>query len=335
MKKTAIYLILFACGCIAQPYYYDTGDVSDTSNPQCTLYKIMRTNLSSGNTEVFLSQKGELIATDPLQKWVAVQGSQDNLIINIYDTSNIAFSNHVKQILYSERHNTLYVISTTSFDAAFGVTISGVNPHTKGEKFSVPLSFGMDEESEAFFSVDENTIYLPVSDTSADSLYTGISKILCFSTQSNSLVEVIPLKNLGDKGAAEYHVYSGRAGKCVVESFRNKPLWGSDYRIWNLDSLTHSGSIFVGGYSKPVLLRNGEYLLVSEEYRDTVKDEYAPAMSSGLYALYDAKNLKLIKKFNLPANLDILSFGISLSGSDISVTRVDVDALLAGKPFLR
>jgi hypothetical protein len=297
----------------------------------------MKTNLSSGISETFLFRGVYVDAIDPLQKWMALSVGQEDRIISIDDTARVIPFEQVKQILYSPIHNTIYVISPTEFNAAFGITISGLNPISKGKRFSLPLPYGMGEKFEAFLSSDEDKIYIPVADTCSDSLYIGVDKILCFSTQSNSLIGTINLKEISGVNAGEYYVESGNAGKCVIESYVNKPNLGSYYRVCNLDSSTQSEAIFIGGYSKPFLLKNGEYLLVSDEYRDTVNDEFAPFQSSGSFSLYNTKDMKLIKNFILPANLQVRTFSnyqnmiycIDIADSNNFFIRRNIDSIIA------
>jgi hypothetical protein len=281
-----------------------------------------------------MSEEGAFVTEDPTQRWIAVKGSQEEIVIDTKDTSKCIFSNYIEQLLYSKKRNRLYIFSYSK-----GTTvISEINAQTCEEIFSKTLPRSISMDSKAFFSSDENKIYIPEE---ADNP-TSVTKILCFSTRSNRITSSFFLNTLGVKNADVYSIYAGQRGKCIIESYLEQTPGGVYYQVCNMDSLTHAEPIFVRGNSKPFLLGGGKYLLISHEYTDTIKYGYARDLNSGAFSIYDSKDMRLIKDFNLSPGFDICTYVnfpntiFCTSGRDenLQAIKVEVNALLEENLFI-
>ncbi len=110
MIKTALCVLLFVYGGIAQAYYFWTKEVRHKIERD--RYKVFRIDLNSGQKELFLKNGYSDIIYDATQTWMVNGEGRFNQIIDIRSQKPLFYIEYSNQILFSPKRNKLFLFGT-------------------------------------------------------------------------------------------------------------------------------------------------------------------------------------------------------------------------------
>jgi hypothetical protein len=319
-------IIFTSMNILAQPYYFDRGKLTESS-PKFTLYNIEKINFSNGKKSIFLHNGGEYLTFDQTQTWIGIAWYKFYYIYNSSDTKNYFTVDPFIQILYSQKKKKIYLFCMDSNDVDKQLALYDVseNPHSKrtgnqglnnriGQAASyrefnpdiidrqktafLHLFTTADLWEEAFFSLDENTIYFSIKDSAVNNY-----RIAFYSTKNNKIRQFRELSLFGYPNADGYILHRGRNGKGLIESYiKNKVTnsYYSYYNIYDFDNSTGSNFILDSAEAEPFISQDSNYLLLAEKSFEILKWG-ANYYNTGILRIYNVANSSLIKTLTYPA----------------------------------
>lgn len=296
-------LLLLESTLLAQPYIYFSKVIDSTdSNPMNWRISINRFNLKNNLEEPFLYDVDFISYTwDRTQTWLIL----DRLywyshIYNCLDTLNnfdlpAEIGGGVFPVLYSKEKNTLYV--TRVFEDKLKLFEFNVNTKNLTQSFEEFPQIIHNNKEGMFFSSSEEKIYVPVLDTN----YSGMGKLLIYSTMSKHIMSLRDLSVYGYPNADGYILYKGKDGVAVILSYIHNITKDSYFRVYNFDSDFGSNFIKYQGFADPYFTNKGKHLILANIY-DSLN------AYSGKIDIYDVSSGERIKNIILPPGGEIYTF---------------------------
>lgn len=210
----AVSIVILLNGSIhSQPYqnylvkrYVDTTDISNK-----TIYKIVGVNLKTGEEDIILNKTAaDVFFTDPTCNWILTGKHRDGFkVYNVLDTNktiSIPYGVIPNTIRYSKLRNKIYIFGDNyPSDSNNTKSLVAFNIATNTFENTITLPFLTLDDSEPFFSTDENKLYVTIED-SVGIEFNDKSHTVIYSTLTNNIINNVELKNLGYPNAGYYTV---------------------------------------------------------------------------------------------------------------------------------
>ncbi|MCZ7610165.1 MAG: hypothetical protein M5U17_08340 [Ignavibacterium sp.] len=296
-------ILLFESTLLAQPYIYFSKVIDSTdSNPMYWQISINRLNLNNNLEETFLYDAEFISYTwDITQTWLILDRPYwYSHAYNCLDTLNnfdlpADIGGGVFPVLYSKEKNTLFITGVSEDKLKmFEFNVITKDFTQSFEEF--PQIIHNNKEG-MFFSLSEEKIYVPVLDTN----YSGMGKLLIYSTTSKHILSISDLSVYGYPNANGYILYKGKDGIAVLLSYFHNITKDSYFRVYNFDSDLGSNFIKYQGFADPYYISKGKYLILANIY-DSLN------AYSGKLDIYDVGTGEHIKNIFLPTGGEVYTF---------------------------
>ncbi len=296
-------ILLLESTLLAQPYIYFSKVIDSTdSNSMYWDLSINKFNLRNNLEEPFLYNAEFISYTwDITQTWLIL----DHLfsyshIYNCLDTLNnfdlpAKIEGGVFPVLYSKEKNCLYITGVS--EDKLKMFEFNVNTKDFTQSFEEFPQIIHNNKEGMFFSLSEEKIYVPVLDTN----YSGMGKLLIYSTTSKHILSISDLSVYGYPNANGYILYRGKDGTAVILSYFHNITKDSYFRVYNFDSDLGSNFIKYQGFADPYYTNKGKYLILANIY-DSLN------AYSGRLDIYDVGTGEHIKNIFLPSGGEVYTF---------------------------
>jgi hypothetical protein len=338
-----IYIIIILTNVLcAQPFHYYSVKigVDSTSEYPQSIFKIIKYNIKTGEEGIYLKYSTiDKTVLDPTRTWILFADYREgSKILSSEDTSKVIYISydllpHV--IRYSRAKNKLYVIGNNRRDNIYDtkmLTVIDINSGEDEKSLTLPESTW--EYNTPFFSTDESKLYILIQDSTGID-YNDKTKIVEFSTATNSIIAEKELKNVGYPGAKAYTLERGRKGKGIILS-GYRPNIERYYQIYDFEKGTSSAFVFSPVNADAYMLgEECQYLALVELKQGKLTSGTPYYVPSGIVKIYDANTARLIKTLTYPEEYlikfyddypnDIYPLGVEVNGV---VSKFSTDSLV-------
>ena len=305
---TVILLLFIVTGKLySQPFIYFDKTISDSAFHRFA--KICKLDLSTGAVTDFLPEKYDpYILTDPTLTYMLI--SLRNWPPELYNTSDSSdfylvedfFNVGIDEMLYSPTQNTLFFLTEGyRYLERFNIQNHTFFDRVKLGKTSYTNSW-MEPPRDAFFSKDENKIYISVIDSN------NVEQVWTYSVNTHQIIEKRNLSGLsGYQGGLGYNLCFGRKGIGLIEAYPtytpNRNLYFNIYSFENNSANTLITNI---GECEAYFNGNGEFIVIGSEfdYNNIDSVNYL----KGTFKIYNSSTGQLVKTITLPPKGRIYTF---------------------------
>lgn len=312
---TIVSIVLLNCLVYSQPYQYYTilNYVDSTDVYKETIWKILCENIKTGVTTTYINKaRLDDFLIDPTGTWLMYGIDKKGLNIYHYqDTTNILIVPYnilPNSIRYSKLKNKIYVIGNNRYADSNNTKIfCAIDVPTGATEKELTLPEATWEYYSPFFSTDESKLYILIQD-SIGTDYNDKTKLVEFSTITNSIIGEKELKSRGYPGAVAYNLERGRKGKGIIYS-GYRPNVERYYNIYDFEKETSSAFIYSPVNADAYMLGDScQYLALVELKKGLIEGIDPFDMPSGIVKIFDAKTAQLVKTLNYPEEKAIVFF---------------------------